>query len=481
MYKLRPDGTLAWKFPLPIDTLDGSFAADEFGGNNEAANFIDAFSAILSSPLVTDTSVYFGDTLGTLYALDRGTGELQWLVNTKADGFPGANPANTFQSSPILVDDMVIIGGGSYEHPYPTDPTYPCCFGRGAVMAFDADSGELVWKYDVGPEPEAFDEPFVIVDEFGEHTFVGGPSTSSVWSTPSYDPDSDTVFFGTDVHNSPRLPTADDPRLSTEYSAAIIAVDASTGEERWVTQVNENDVYNNAMAPYDAERGTYRDQSIGDTPKVYRLEIDGVSTTVVGAGGKDGAFYVLRADDGTVVASTPRYDGPPGPDPDAVEPRVVALPGLTGGLQTGIATDGQRVYTNGIDWQEPQKGLPTGGRVVAIDTAASTEYWRHERPTTLFEGDDLGDPIASGIALTNDVALFTTTISRQLVALDTSSGEVLFSEDIGVVWAGPSISRGRVYVGSGSVLFFEIQEEGVLWSFGLPGEDEITAMGAGNE
>ena len=157
------------------------------------------------------------------------------------------------------------------------------------------------------------------------------------------------------------------------------------------------------------------------------------------------------------------------------------MPGLTGGLQTGIATDGQRIYTNGIDWQEPLKGPPTGGRVVAINPDASTEHWRHERPTIAFEGDDLGDPVASGLAIANDVAFFTTTISRQLVALDTSSGQVLFSQDIGVVWAGPSISQGRVYVGSGSVLFFETQEEGVLWSFGLPGQDTIDDMGAGNE
>ena len=481
MYKLRPDGTLAWRFPLPIDTLEGSFVDDEFAGDNEAANFIDAFSAILSSPLVTDTAVYFGDTIGTMYALDRFTGELLWLVNTKADGFPGAHPANTFQSSPILVDDMVIIGGGTYEHPYPTDPEYRCCFGRGAVMAFDAATGELVWKYDVGPEPEEFDEPFVLTDERGEHVFVGGPSTSSVWSTPSYDAASNTVFFGTDVHNSPRRPTPDDPTLSNEYSAAVIAVDADTGAERWVTQISPNDVYNNALAPYDAERGLYRDQSIGDTPKVYTLDVAGAETTVVGVGSKNGGFYVLRGDDGSVVANTPIYLGRPGPDPADVDPRTIALPGLTGGLQTGIATDGNRIYTNGIDWQLPGIDLPTAGRVVAIDPAASTQHWRHERPTVRFEGEDLGDPIGSGLAVTGDVAVFTTTITGQLVALDTGTGEVLLSEDIGVVWAGPSISRDRVYVGSGSILFFERQEEGVLWSFGLPGEDEIDAMGAGDE
>jgi len=480
MYKLRPDGSLAWKFSLPTDTLDGSFLEGEYDGENEAVNFIDAVGAILSSPLVSDTTVYFGDTLGTFYAVDRFTGELAWLVNTKADGFPNAHPANTFQSSPILVADMVIVGGGTYEHPYPTDPEYPCCFGRGFVIAFAADTGDIVWKHDVGPEPERFDEPFVLVDDLGEHSFVGGPSTSSVWSTPSYDGVSNTIFFGTDVHNAPRRPTADDPRLSTEHSAAVIAVDATTGEEQWITQITENDVYNNALSPYDSATGQYRDQSIGDTPKIYDLDTNDETITVVGVGSKNGGFYVLRANDGTMVANTPIYLGPPKPDLADVDPRTIALPGPVGGLQTGIATDGTRIYTNGMDWQ-PTGGPPTGGRVVAIDPGAEVEHWRHERPTFPVDGDQVGDPVASGIAIANDVAFFTTTITRQLIALNTSTGDVLLSHDIGIVWAGPAVSRGRVYVGSGSVLFFEQQKDGVLWSFGLPGNDEIDAMGAGDE
>ena len=51
---------------------------------------------------------------------------------------------------------------------------------------------------------------------------------------------------------------------------------------------------------------------------------------------------------------------------------------------------------------------------------------------------------------------------------------------IGVVWSGPSISRGRIYVGTGSILFLEKQATGTLYSFGLP-DDEIDQMGAGNE
>ena len=96
---------------------------------------------------------------------------------------------------------------------------------------------------------------------------------------------------------------------------------------------------------------------------------------------------------------------------------------------------------------------------------------------------------ASGIALANGVAYFTTTVSNKLVALDTASGKVLKEIDLGPVWCGPSVSRGRVYSGSGNILFvpsamegyYPKSNSGVLYSFGLPGEDEVSRMGKGNE
>jgi hypothetical protein len=66
---------------------------------------------------------------------------------------------------------------------------------------------------------------------------------------------------------------------------------------------------------------------------------------------------------------------------------------------------------------------------------------------------------------------------------------VLKEIDLGPVWSGPSVSRGRVYVGTGNTLFnpsdaevfFPKKSTGVLYSFGLPGEDEVSRLGAGRE
>jgi hypothetical protein len=302
--------------------------------------------------------------------------------------------------------------------------------------------------------------------------------------------------------------------LHTRESCAVIALDAGDGSEKWVTQINPGDVWTNAMRAYDPKEGRYKDQSIGDTPKIYTIPVEGKPTKVVGVGCKNGGFYVLRGDDGTILDHTPIYTGPPkyplDPEPD---PRMLALPSAIGGLQTGCATDGKSIFTNGIDalrlGTNETTGLTgislsvimhgpiTGGRVAAISLDTRSERWRHERPKVASLGGpppkhvftDAGDPVASGVAVANGVVYFTALASGQFVALDASNGEVLKQIEVGPVLAGPSVSRGRVYVSTGNTQFTPSEYEtflpkkytGVLYSFGLPGEDEVSRLAAGSE
>ena len=92
-------------------------------------------------------------------------------------------------------------------------------------MALEPKTGRIVWKYDLGPKPEKLDPPITITDSWGPHTFYFGPATSSIWSTPSFDAESGTIFFGTDVNTAPRRPTSDDPRMWTGESCAVVALD----------------------------------------------------------------------------------------------------------------------------------------------------------------------------------------------------------------------------------------------------------------
>lgn len=97
---------------------------------------------------------------------------------------------------------------------------------------------------------------------------------------------------------------------------------------------------------------------------------------------------------------------------------------------------------------------------------------------------DVGDVVASGIAVGNGVVYFTAVGSGKLIALDAASGDVLKEIELGPVFAGPSLSRGRVYVGGGNTLFgerdgfFPKKYTGSVRCFGLP--DEVEPLGQGD-
>ena len=500
-YKLSPDGKVCWTYRNPEV---GNLATQLIAAVSPDARFQSSADGILASALVTGDAVYFADIAGWVYSLDRASGKENWKLNTRGDKFPGAHPINMLFASPIPADGKIIFAGGALEQLIAGSPLYKGSKGRGYVMALEPKTGAIVWKYDLGPKPAPLDPPITITDSWGDHTFYHGPATSSIWSTPSFDAESGTIFFGTDVNTAPRRPTKDDPRLHTRESCAVVALSVRDGTESWVTQINPGDVWTNPMRAYDPASGRYKDQSIGDTPKIYTISVDGRPTKVVGVGCKNGGFYVLRRDDGRAIGNTPVYTGPPTyPLSPAPDPRMVALPSPIGGLQSGCATDGTTVFTNGIDalrlgTQEAmlESGVPpSGGRVVAIGNDARSEKWRHERPKLASIGGpkpeykNVGDPVASGIAVANGVIYFTTAASGKLVALDANNGAVLKEIDLGPVWSGPSVSRGRVYVGTGNTLFspsdyesfFPKKYTGVLYSFGLPGEDEVDRLGVGTE
>jgi polyvinyl alcohol dehydrogenase (cytochrome) len=500
-YKLTPDGKVRWSYRNPTRPRP-EVPKDE---QSRRARFQTSLDGIFSSALVTKDTVFFGDIGGRFYALDRASGKERWKLNTRAKEFPGAHPLNAFFASPILAGGKLILAGGALEQVVAAFPGYKGCNGRGFIAALEPKTGRIVWKYDVGPKPEPLDPPITIKDSWGEHKFYYGPSTSIVWSTPSFDEESSTIFFGTDTNNSPRRPTKDDPRPYTRESCAVIALAVRDGAEKWVRQINPGDIWTIGMRAYDPKEGRYKDQSIGDTPKIYTIRVKGRPTKVVGVGCKNGGFYILKAADGHILDNTPIYTGPPTyPLTSKPDRRMLTLPGVMGGLQTGCASDGKTIFTNGIDCLQlgSQEKLtdvvpPTAGRVVALSLDTRSERWRHERPRLASIGGpkskpiytDVGDPVASGVAVANGVLYFTTVASGKLVALDAATGAVLKEIDLGPVWAGPSVSRGRVYVGSGNTLFtpsdveafFPKKYTGVLYSFGLPGKDEVSRLGAGSE
>ena len=336
-------------------------------------------NGIYGSALVTEDAVYFGTLAGFVYALDRATGKEKWRVDMRAKTFPVAHELNGTFASPILADGKIVIaGGGDIEQGIRFfRPAYEGFTGRGFVMALEPQSGRIAWKYDVGPKPERLDPPITIKDAWGEHVFHFGPATSTVWSTPSYHAASRTIFFGTDTDAAPRRPSPDDPRFDTRHACTVIAIDARDDSEKWVTQINRGDVWLSTMRSYDPSSGRYLDLSIGDTSKISRSR---------GTGRRPSRSGLVARTAGSIACGLRRHDSGP----------HAALHRTTDGAPQPTARQAhagpaqhhrrpadwlchrwpaQIVYTNGIDAIRVgtpdgifKSGLPTGGRIVAIQS-----------------------------------------------------------------------------------------------------------------
>ena len=127
--------------------------------------------------------VFVGSLDGRLIALDAATGRELWDVNTIDRTKP-----YTITGAPRVVKGKVLIGNGGAE------------FGvRGYISAYDAESGQLAWRfYTVPGDPaKGFENPILekaAATWSGEWWTLGGGGT--VWDSMAYDPDSTCCTSG---------------------------------------------------------------------------------------------------------------------------------------------------------------------------------------------------------------------------------------------------------------------------------------------
>ena len=162
--------------------------------------------------------VYVGTLDGRLIALDAKTGVSVWDVQTTPkDG------SYAITAAPRIAKGRVLIGNAGAEYPV-----------RGYVSAYDAETGNLVWRtYTVPGDPS---KPFesdamkrAAATWSGEWWKAGGGGT--VWESMVYDPELDLVYFGTGNAS----PWYDQLRGKGDnlYVASIVAVRADNGEQVW--------------------------------------------------------------------------------------------------------------------------------------------------------------------------------------------------------------------------------------------------------
>jgi len=262
-------------------------------------------SAIVAVANGSDYSLLFGDQIGWFYALAAKTGRL--LRKHRLDEHEGTR----LTGSPAAYEGVVFVGAASWEETRSIEPHYACCTFRGSVTALRVADGSQVWKtYTIDPPKKTR------VNSAGTQQW--GPSGAPVWSAPTMDVKRGVIYLTTgDNYSSP----------STATSDAVMALDIATGKIRWFQQTTPNDAYTSACR----NRGPNCPEEDGPDydfgSSALLLSLPGGKEILV-AGQKSGVVYGLDPDQkGKILWQTRVGQG-----------------GRNGGVQWGMASDGQAVF-----------------------------------------------------------------------------------------------------------------------------------------
>jgi glucose dehydrogenase len=149
-----------------------------------------------------------------------------------AHGIPREMGNISTSSPPIVVNGVVIIGNVSEQGYYQTRiENVP-----GDILAYDARTGEFLWKFNVIPRP----------GQFGHETWEDAAWKTigdiSSWAPMSADPERNLVFIPT---NGPTIDFwGGHWQGDGLFSTSVIALDARTGERKWHYQFVKHDIWN---------------------------------------------------------------------------------------------------------------------------------------------------------------------------------------------------------------------------------------------
>jgi alcohol dehydrogenase (cytochrome c) len=255
-----------------------------------------------------------------LIALDKNSGEVVFDVGTTA---PEVVPNQGHSSAPLAVKDKILVGSSNKGEN-----------GRGYVAAYSADTGKLLWRFLVVPDPgkpgsETWADPRTIP--------TGG---GGIWTEPSYDPETNLAYFGTanPVHMfDPQGRPGDNL-----YTNSIIALDVDTGQLKWHFQTVPNESWD-----YDAVAIT----------QLYDVNIGGETRKVIAQTNRNGFFYTLDRSNGQFLLGKPytTVNWTAGLDPKTGKP-VDYVPGKAVQDYAGRAV---RYGKKAIDVQPAHYGMPT--------------------------------------------------------------------------------------------------------------------------
>ena len=400
-----------------------------------------AHGPVRSAPLVVrngaNSSLLFGDQNGWFYSVDASSGREQW--KRKVD----EHEASRLTASPVGKDGIVFVGAASWEEVLASNPKYVCCTFRGSVSALRVKDGSVAWKTFLVPRPTKRG-----VTETGTDRF--GPSGAGVWSAPTIDAKRGRLYVTTgDNYSTP----------ATDTSDSVVALDLKSGQVAWKTQTTANDAFTSACliqgSNCPSENGP--DHDFGSSALLVHLT---GGRDVILAGQKSGMVHAFDPDQNGKLLWSVR----------------VGTGGVLGGVQWGMASDGQQVFaavsditrrsrkTAGPeDLQSTTLDPATGGGITALRVEDGRKNWfKPGAPCTV---DRPGcSPGQSAAVTAISGAVFSGSFDGHLRAFAAEDGAVIWDFDTVQVFktvngvaakggsmdgAGPVIVGGMLFVNSG--------------------------------
>jgi alcohol dehydrogenase (cytochrome c) len=337
-------------------------------------------------------AVYMASADARLIALDMETGAVKWdifmavpdedpteTVAELRDDDPFRNQSATGSSglganmSPLVFDGMIIAGvtGAGYglhvDHESGRELGavigFQGSFGRrGYLAAYDADTGEEIWRWYTTKEggwegewrtetpdgtPMYRDIPAekARMAEYGGAWEVGG---GSLWSTPTLDPELGILYMGTG-NPAPQMDDVSRPGDNL-YTVSLVALDVRTGKLRWHYQQVPHDLWG-----YD----------VGSPPVLFDVMHNGRLVKAVGEASKTGWFYVNDRVTGELLYKSEAY----------VPHRNIFRPPVPEGVTIAPGAAG------GTSWS-PVSYDPATGLVYVTGIHMPTTFTVRERPAS---------------------------------------------------------------------------------------------------
>jgi outer membrane protein assembly factor BamB len=335
---------------------------------------------------VADGAVY-GDTATSVFALSAATGKTIWMDSNLLTSGQGA-----FEIQPQVAGGRVYLASA-----YGSGP------GGGVLMALDASTGHLLWKFNtvIGARP-------------GVQAL--GVGSGGAWEPPLIGADGSVTFGTGNPYQSIGDAIAHPSRQL--YTDSEVSLDAATGQLRWYYQAVPND-----FADHDLQSSPIA-TTIGGVPAII-------------AGGKVGIVYALNARSGALLWKTPVGDHN-GHDNDSllllshqltIKFPYTLSPGPLGGILSNMAVADGSVYvaTNDVPVTYTGPSAVLGNKAAGGQTG---EIEALSLATGKVEWDTKVSTLPLGAATVSNDLVFTTLYNGVLIALNRDTGAIVYRHQL---------------------------------------------------